>query len=338
MKATIFSTVSLLAATAVCGMAFAAGGDKKGFEGPVPEGAVAVDGSSTVFPISEAYAEEFQKKTGKRVVVGLSGTGGGFKKFCRGETDVTGASRPIRKVEMDLCAENKIEYVELPVAMDGLANVVHPSNTWATCMTVAEFKMIWEPAAQGKIKNWKQVRPEFPDAPLNLFGAGTDSGTYDYYTFAINGKEHESRGDYTATEDDNITVNGVAGDKNALGFLGLAYYEENKDKLKTVAIKQADGTCVEPTVETAGNGTYQPLARPLFMYINKASLDKPEVQAYADFMMDKANGTKLVKEVGYVPLPEKAFELGKAKVATRKTGTFFDGGSKVGVSIEDLLK
>jgi len=299
---------------------------------------VQVDGSSTVFPISEAYAEEFQKQTGVKVTVGLSGTGGGFKKFCRGDIDVTGASRPIRDIEMKLCTENKVEFIELPVAVDGLANVVHPSNTWATCMTVAELKMIWEPAAQGKITNWKQVRSSFPDAPLKLFGAGTDSGTYDYYTFAINGKEHESRGDYSATEDDNVTVQGVASDKNALGFMGLAYVEENRNKLKTVAIKQADGKCVAPTIETAQNATYQPLTRPLFMYINKKSLDKPAVQKYADFMMTAKNGTKLVREVGYVPLPDKAFELGKKKVAARKTGTFFQGGSKVGVKIEDLLK
>lgn len=299
---------------------------------------VQVDGSSTVFPISEAYAEEFQKETGVKVTVGLSGTGGGFKKFCRGDTDVTGASRPIRDIEMKLCKENKVEFIELPVAVDGLANVIHPSNTWATCMTVAELKKIWEPAAQGKITNWKQVRSSFPDAPLKLFGAGTDSGTYDYYTFAINGKEHVSRGDYSATEDDNVTVQGVANDKNALGFMGLAYVEENRNKLKTVAIKQADGKCVQPTFETAQNASYQPLTRPLFMYVNKKSLDKPAVQKYADFMMTAKNGTTLVREVGYVPLPAHAFELGKKKIAARKTGTYFSGGSEVGVKIEDLLK
>lgn len=298
---------------------------------------VTVDGSSTVFPISEAYAEEFQKETGTRVTVGLSGTGGGFKKFCRGETDVTGASRPIRGEEIELCKTEKIEYIELPVAMDGLAVIVHPDNTWAKCMTVAELKTMWEVKAQGKINNWKQANAEFPDAPLRLFGAGTDSGTYDYFTLAINGKEHESRGDYTATEDDNITINGVAGDKNALGFLGLAYLEENRNKVKAVAIKQADGSCVEPTVETAGNGKYQPLARPLFMYINKAKLDRPEVLAYSNFMMDPKHGVELVAEVGYVPLPDNAFDMGKAKIAARKTGTFFAGGSKVGVSIQDLL-
>jgi phosphate transport system substrate-binding protein len=338
MKALGYLVVSMSALLAAAGHVAAAEKGKKGFEGVPPPGAVSVDGSSTVFPISEAYAEEFQKKTGTRVVVGLSGTGGGFKKFCRGETDVTGASRPIRKEEMELCAQNKIEYIELPVALDALANVIHPSNTWATCMTVAELKTMWEPAAQGKVNNWKQVNPAFPDKPLKLFGAGTDSGTYDYFTFAINGKEHSSRGDYTATEDDNITVNGVGGDPNAIGFLGLAYYIENKSKLKSVAIKQADGKCVSPSVESAADASYQPLARPLFMYVKKAALDKPEVMAYANFMMDKANGTTMVKEVGYVPLPSLAFDLGKAKIAARKTGTFFEGGSKVGVKIEDLLK
>ncbi|MFN3315052.1 MAG: PstS family phosphate ABC transporter substrate-binding protein, partial [Hyphomonas sp.] len=210
---------------------------------------VTVDGSSTVFPISEAYAEEFQKQSGTRVTVGLSGTGGGFKKFCRGETDVTGASRPIRTVEMDLCKENKIEFIELPVAMDGLAVVVSPKNNFAECMSVAELKTMWDVPAQGVVNNWNQANPKFPDAPLRLFGAGTDSGTYDYFTFAINGKEHESRGDFTATEDDNITVNGVAGDEFALGFLGLAYLEENRDKLKPVSIRMDDNSpCVEPTV------------------------------------------------------------------------------------------
>lgn len=307
------------------------------FQAAAQDATVTVDGSSTVFPISEAMAEEFQIATGTRVTVGSSGTGGGFKKFCRGETDITGASRPIRGEEIELCKTSGIDYIELPVAMDGLAVIVNPANDWAACMSVEELKTMWEVAAQDKVKNWNQANPAFPDAPLNLFGAGTDSGTYDYFTLAINGVEHESRGDYTATEDDNITINGVAGDVNALGFLGLAYLEENRDKVKAVAIKQADGSCVEPTVETAGDGSYQPLSRPLFMYVNKAALDRPEVQAYADFMMDPTHGTNLVAEVGYVPLPANAFDLGKAKVAARKTGTFFEGGSKIGVSIEDLL-
>ena len=299
---------------------------------------VLIDGSSTVFPISEAMAEEFQKATGIRVVVGVSGTGGGFKKFCRGETHISGASRPIRTEEMELCQQNNIEFIELPVAIDGLANIVHPSNNWAECMSVDELKMIWEPAAQDKIKNWQQVRSEFPDAPLALFGAGVDSGTYDYYTAAIVGKEHSSRGDYTATEDDNVTIQGVAGTSNALGFLGLAYVEENRDKVKTVAVRQADGSCVHPTIETARDATYQPLSRPLFFYVNKAAADEHEhVRKFVEFVMDPKHGTTLVAEVGYVPLPDKAFALGQKKFADRKTGTYFGGGSKIGVTIEELL-
>ncbi len=302
------------------------------------EATVLIDGSSTVFPISEAMAEEFQKSTGIRTVVGLSGTGGGFKKFCRGETNISGASRPIRTEEMELCKENGVEYIELPVAIDGLSVIVHPKNDWAECMDVADLKMMWEPDAQDKIKNWKQVREEYPDAPLNLFGAGVDSGTYDYFTLAIVGKEHSSRGDFTATEDDNVTIQGVAGDINALGFLGLAYLEENRDKVKPVAIRQADGSCIEPTLETARDATYQPLSRPLFFYVNKAHADAHEhVRKFVEFVMDPKHGTELVAEVGYVPLPEKAFELGQKKFADRKTGTFFGGGSKVGVTIEELL-
>ena len=298
---------------------------------------VSVDGSSTVFPISEAFAEEFQIATRTRVTVGLSGTGGGFKKFCRGETDFSGASRPIREGEIERCRENGVEYIELPIAMDGIANVVHPDNDWAECLTVDELKRIWEPEAQGVIKNWSQVRDSFPDAPLRLFGAGVDSGTYDYYTFALTGVEHYSRGDFTATEDDNVTVQGVSSDPNALGFLGLAYLDENRSRLRAVAIKQEDGSCVAPTAKTIRSGSYQPLSRPLFMYVNAAALERSAVRSYADFMMDPENGISLVEEVGYVPLPEEAFGMGRAKIRARKTGTYYDGGSRVGVSIRDLL-
>jgi phosphate transport system substrate-binding protein len=298
---------------------------------------VSIDGSSTVYPISEAFAEEFQIAKRIRVTVGLSGTGGGFKKFCRGETDFSGASRPIRNGEIEQCRENGIEFIELPIAMDGIANVVHLDNDWAQCLTVDELRRMWEPEAQGKVTNWKQIRDTFPDAPLRLFGAGVDSGTYDYYTFALTGTEHYSRGDFTATEDDNVTVQGVSSDVNAFGFLGLAYLDENRSRLRAVSVKQEDGSCVAPTVETTRDGSYQPLSRPLFMYVNAAALDRPEVQAYADFMMDPENGVFLVEEVGYVPLPEAAFEMGREKIRARKTGSYFDGGSEVGVSIEDLL-
>ncbi|KSV62237.1 phosphate-binding protein [Sinorhizobium sp. GW3] len=301
---------------------------------------VVIDGSSTVFPISEAMAEEFQKSQGGKtlVTVGSSGTGGGFKKFCRGETDITGASRPIKSDEIELCRQNSVEFIELPVAIDALATIVNPANDWATCMTVEELKKIWEPEAQGKVDAWNQVRKDFPDAKLGLFGAGTDSGTYDYYTFAINGKEHASRGDYTATEDDNITVQGVSGDKNAIGFLGLAYLTENAGKVKAVAIKQADGSCVAPSVATATDGTYQPLTRPLFYYASKKAADeKQHVRAFAEFLFNAKNQEELVSEVGYVALPAEASGLALKKFEKRVTGSHFAGGSKVGVTVSELV-
>jgi phosphate transport system substrate-binding protein len=301
---------------------------------------VQIDGSSTVFPITEAMAEEFQKANSKiKVTVGLSGTGGGFKKFCRGETDASGASRPIRKSEADDCKKNGIEYIELPVALDALAVIVNPKNTWATELTVAELKKMWEPDAQGKITSWKQIRADFPDAPLKLFGAGTDSGTYDYFTAAIVGKEHSSRGDFTASEDDNVLVQGVAGDVNAVGFFGLAYYLENKGKLKAVAIKlNEESKGVLPSVESAKSGAYQPLSRPIFMYFAKKSLDtKPDVLKFAEFYMDPKHSSKLVAEVGYVPLPEEALKAFAQRVTKREIGTGFTG-SKIGVSVEDLIK
>jgi len=303
------------------------------------QGIVQVDGSSTVFPITEAMAEEFQKATKIRVTVGISGTGGGFKKFCRGETSATGASRPIRKSEAEDCKKNGIQYIEVPVALDALAVIVNPKNNWAGEMTVAELKKMWEPDAQGKITNWNQIRPNFPNAPLKLFGAGTDSGTYDYFTAAIVGKEHSSRGDFTASEDDNVLVQGVAGDVNAIGFFGLAYYLENKDKLKAVAIKLDDkAKGVLPSVEGAKTGSYQPLSRPIFMYFAKKDLDaKPEVLKFAEFYMDPKHSMKLVAEVGYVPLPEPALKAFGERITKRLVGTGFTG-SKIGVSVEDLMK
>ncbi|CEG54810.1 Protein SphX [Stutzerimonas xanthomarina] len=301
---------------------------------------VIVDGSSTVFPISEAVAEEFQAaQRGKtRVTVGLSGTGGGFKKFCRGELDVTGASRPIRTDEMEQCKQNGVEYIEMPVAIDALATIVNPANDFAKCLSVAELKTMWEPEAQGKVTNWNQINSEFPDAPLVLFGAGTDSGTYDYYTFAIVGKEHSSRGDYTATEDDNVSVQGVARDKNAIGFLGLAYYEHNKNKIKPVAIRQDDGSCVLPSVENAVDGSYQPLTRPIFYYVDKSKADKKHVADFIHFAFDPKNQQELVSEVGYVGLPAEIANAAKAKFDARKTGSHFEGGSKVGVKMSELVE
>jgi phosphate transport system substrate-binding protein len=301
---------------------------------------VVTDGSSTVFPITEAMAEEFQKANrGIKVTVGIGGTGGGFKKFCRGETDMSNASRPIRKVEADECKKNGVEYIELPIALDALAVMVNPKNDWAKELTVAELKKMWQPEAQGKINNWKQIRDSFPDRPLKLYGAGVDSGTYDYFTAAIVGKEHSSRGDFTASEDDNVLVQGISGDINAIGFFGLAYYLENKDKLKAVAIKMDEkAKGVLPAVETAKDGSYQPLSRPIFIYISKKGVEtKPEVAKFVEFYLDKKNAAKLVKEVGYVPLPESAYDTFMRRFKERQTGTAFSG-SKIGVSIEELVK
>ncbi len=306
------------------------------------EDVVRIDGSSTVYPITEAVAEEFQiKYRGKyRVTVGISGTGGGFKKFCRGDTDINDASRPIKASEREQCAAKGIKYIEVPVGLDALTVVVNPQNDWIDCMTVEDLRRIWTPEAQGKITRWNQVRPDWPDRPLNLYGPGVDSGTYDYFTEAVVGEEGASRGDYTASEDDNVLVQGVANDPNALGFFGLAYYVENRDRLKAVKIENPQtGECVEPSIENARSGRYVPLARPLFLYINVDRLDRKEaVRAFVDMYLDPELIVELVQEVGYVPLPEEAYRLAREKVEARRTGTVFHGGSQVGVSIEELLK
>lgn len=305
-------------------------------------GMVQVDGSSTVFPITEAVAEEFQKANpDMRVVVGVSGTGGGFKKFSARETDISDASRPIRPSEAEACAKAGIEYIELPVAYDGLAVVINPGNTWATDITVEELKKLWEPEAQGKIMRWNQIRADWPDREIHLYGAGVDSGTYDYFTEAIVGKEHSSRGDFTSSEDDNVLVQGIAGDELALGFFGLAYYEENQDKLKLLPVDdEKDDTGkgpVAPTMETVADGTYQPLSRPIFIYVRKDSLDRPEVESFVRFYLTHA--PELVKEVGYIPLPERAYTLAQERVDKRVTGSLFGGkGSQVGVKIDELLE
>lgn len=304
---------------------------------------IKVDGSSTVFPITEAVAEEFQAEKGGKVMVtvGISGTGGGFKKFCRGETDISDASRPIKPSEVELCRKNGIEYIELPVAYDGLAVMVNPKNNWVDYLTVKELKRIWEPAAQGRITRWNQIRPEWPDKELHLYGPGVDSGTYDYFTEAIVGEEGASRGDYTASEDDNVLVQGIATDPLALGFFGLAYYEQNQDKLKLVPIddeNDANGKGpILPTPETVNNGTYQPLSRPIFIYVNRESAKRPEIRDFVRFYLK--NAKTLVREVGYIPLPDRAYELTLERFKKGITGSVFGGrGSKTGVKIEDLLK
>jgi phosphate transport system substrate-binding protein len=300
---------------------------------------VKVDGSSTVFPITEAVAEDFQKaKRGAvKVTVGISGTGGGFKKFCRGETDVSNASRPILKSEMEDCKKNGIDYIELPVAYDALTVVVNPKNTFIKSMTVDELKRIWQPSAQGKVTNWNQVNPAWPDAPLKLFGAGSDSGTFDYFTEAIVGKSKSSRGDFTASEDDNVLVQGVQRDLNALGYFGFAYYAENRDKLKAVPIVAKEGeAAVSPSMEAVINGAYQPLSRPIFIYVSAKSLQRPEVKAFVEFY--NRNAEKLTREVKYVPLPPKAYTHNLETVSKGKLGTKFGGANKVGLTIEELMK
>ncbi|GIV78210.1 MAG: hypothetical protein KatS3mg050_2604 [Litorilinea sp.] len=322
----------------------AASGEAAASEGAAQESApdaqgdtIIIDGSSTVAPISAAVAEEFQRANPDvRVPVGISGTGGGFKKFCAGETDISNASRPIKESEVEQCAQNGIEYIELPVAFDGLAVMVNPANDWAECLTVEELKTIWEPAAEGVITNWNQVRADFPDRPLNLYGAGVDSGTYDYFTEAIVGEEGASRGDFLPSEDDNVLVQGIAGDENALGFFGLAYYEQNQDKLKLVAVDGGNG-CVLPSAETVIDGTYQPLARPIFIYVNRARVDeKPILNDFITFYLE--NAAALSAEVGYVPLSDEIYQLAQQRFEERITGSIFEGlGSTVGVSLTDLL-
>src|SRR5687767_5791440 len=299
---------------------------------------VKIDGSSTVFPVTEAVAEDFQKakKQKMKVTVGISGTGGGFKKFCRGETDVSNASRPILKAEMADCQKAGIEYFELPVAFDALTVVVNPKNTFLKQLTVAEMKKMWEPAAQGKVTRWNQVNPQWPDQPMKLFGPGADSGTFDYFTEAVVGKSKSSRGEFTASEDDNVLVQGVSRDVNSLGYFGYAYYIENKDKLRAVPIVNEKGQPVAPSLDAVLKGTYTPLARPIFIYVNAKSLAKPEVKEFVEYYMK--NGGTLAKEVKYVPLPDSAYRIALEHVQKGKKGTVFGGAAEVGVTIDELLK
>jgi phosphate transport system substrate-binding protein len=308
-------------------------------EGAPAAEVIRVDGSSTVFPISEAVAEEFEAATGSKVTVGISGTGGGFQKFCRAETDVSDASRPIRAAEIEACKTAGVEYIELPIAYDGLAIVVNPKNTWATSITTEELKKLWQPEAQGKITRWNQIRSSWPDREIHLFGAGVDSGTFDYFTEAINGKEKASRGDFTSSEDDNVLVQGISSDEAALGFMPLAYVEQNKSALKLVPVDDGKpengGGAILPTAETVRNGTYQPLSRPLFIYVARKAADRPEVVKFIDTYFAQP---ELIREVGYVELTPQIYDLAKKHFAERKVGTAFgSGGSQVGMTLEQLL-
>jgi phosphate transport system substrate-binding protein len=303
------------------------------------ETTIKIDGSSTVYPITEAVAEEYQKakKGAVKVTVGISGTGGGFKKFVRGEIEISDASRPILAKEMEEAKKNGIEYIELPIAFDALTVMINPKNDWVDQLTVAELKTIWAPEAQGKVTSWKQVRETFPDKPLKLYGAGSDSGTFDYFTEAIVGKAKSSRGDYTASEDDNVLVQGISNDTNALGYFGYAYYAENKDKLKAVpVVDPKTRKAVTPSEETVLNSSYQPLSRPIFIYVNKKALEKSEVRDFVEFYLK--NGAEMSKEVKYVPLPADAYTKGAERLASMKTGTAFGGQAEVGVHIDELFK
>ncbi|MDQ3388090.1 MAG: PstS family phosphate ABC transporter substrate-binding protein [Gemmatimonadota bacterium] len=277
----------------------ACGGDREGAGDSGLSGSIQADGSSTVFPITEAVAEEFMAETGGdvRVTVALSGTGGGFKRFCTGETAISNASRPIEESEREVCAQNGVEVLELEIAWDGLAVLVNPANSFVQCLTVEELKRIWN--AGSTLRTWQDVRPEWPAQDIKLYGPGTNSGTFDYFTEVINGEGGATRADYTASEDDNVLVQGVAGDASALGYFGYAYLAENRGQLKAVAVDGGEG-CVMPTPETIESGAYAPLSRPLYIYVNRAELQRPEVEAFVDFYL--ANTAELSEAVGYIPL------------------------------------
>jgi phosphate transport system substrate-binding protein len=298
---------------------------------------VKVDGSSTVFPITEAVAEEFQiSKRGKvRVTVGIAGTGGGFKKFCRGETDISNASRPISASEVAACAAAGIKFIELPVAYDSLTIVVNPKATWIDQVTIAELKKMWEPAAQGVVTRWNQVNAKYPKAPLKLYGPGTDSGTFDYFTEAVNGRAKSSRGDFTASEDDNVLVQGVEADVNALAYFGYAYYAANADRMKALKVVNSSGKAVGPSEAAVLDGSYNPFSRPLFIYVNAAAARKPEVKDFVEFYLSKS--ATLVKEVKYVPFLDSAYQTALKHFRAGRTGTVFNGVAAVGIKVEDLL-
>jgi phosphate transport system substrate-binding protein len=296
---------------------------------------VKIDGSSTVYPITEAVAEEFQIETGIKVTVGVSGSGGGFKKFCRGDTVISNASRPIKAKEIKKCKAAGIDFIEIPVAFDAITVVVNKRNNWAKEMTPAELKKAWEPAAQSKITKWSQIRDGWPDARMKLYGPGADSGTFDYFTESIVEESKAIRGDFTASEDDNVLVQGVSGDKGGLGYFGFAYYNENKNKLDAIAIKNSEGKFVVPSLKTVMDGSYNPLSRPLFIYLNasKAAFD-PNVKKFIDFYLKHA--AVLSSEVGYIPFSKSEYAAITRHYKTLKTGTAFKKPA-IGLSVQQML-
>ncbi len=300
-----------------------------------------VDGSSTVYPITEAVSEDYKSvNPNMQITIGISGTGGGMKKFTSGEIDICDASRPMKKEEADACAVKNIKFIELPIAYDGLAIVVNPKNTWVDHLTVAELKTIWSSASQGKITTWDQVRPGFPKKAIKLFGPGTDSGTFDYFCEAVNGKKGDSRGDYTASEDDNVLVQGVSSEEGALGYFGLAYYEQNKDKLKIIPVDDSNDAngkgAILPSLETVQNGTYAPLSRVLFIYANAQSESKKDVKDFLNYYLQ--NVPKLCAEVGYIPLQADLYPIVTDRLKNETSGSLYVNGEEVGTTLEQKLK
>ncbi|MBO9391099.1 MAG: PstS family phosphate ABC transporter substrate-binding protein, partial [Roseiflexus sp.] len=302
---------------------------------PDLSGEIIIDGSSTVYPITELAMQQFARiAPNVRIQLGVSGTGGGFKKFCAGITDISNASRPIKPDESEICRASGIEFVEIPVAFDGISVIVNSENRWVQCMTVDELKRMWAPDSEGKIVNWKQIRADWPDQPFKLYAPGVDSGTHDYFTAAIVGKEDASRSDYIGSEDDYVLMQRVIEEINGIAYVGFAYYQEYTDKVSAVAVDAGKG-CILPSIETITNGTYTPLARPLFIYVREDRLDRPEVEAFITFYLNGA--ANLVRAARYIPLPPRAYELIQQRVVKRTTGSVFSEGVQVGVSIETLL-
>ena len=300
-------------------------------------GDIDVDGSSTVFPITEAVAEEFGKLTNGqvRVTVGVSGTGGGFKKFCNGETQISDASRPIKASEVALCQEGGVEYIEIPVAIDGLTVIVNKDNDWAQCMTIEELDRMWGPAAEGTVMEWSQVRADWPSEEMDMYAPGVDSGTFDYFTDTVSGDSGASRGDFTASEDDNLIIQGVSGGKNGVGYLGYAYYVENAERLKAVEINGGNG-CVPPTDANINQGTYAPLSRPLFIYVRKDAAGTPHIAEFIRYYLS-AEGQGLAAEVGYIPFPQTVYDLALAKFENGTVGTAFGGDHPMEGPVEEVL-
>ena len=300
-------------------------------------GDIDVDGSSTVFPITEAVAEEFGKLTNGqvRVTVGVSGTGGGFKKFCNGEIVVSDASRPIKASEVQLCSDAGVEYIEIPVAIDGVTVIANKDNTWAQCITIKELDRMWGPDAEDTVMKWSQVRDGWPDDEMEMYAPGVDSGTFDYFTDTASGESGASRGDFTASEDDNLIIQGVSGGKNGVGYLGYAYYSENADKLKAVEVDGGSG-CVPPTDANINQGTYSPLSRPLFIYVRKDAASTPHIAEFIRYFLSN-EGQALVAEVGYIPFPQPVYDLILARFENGATGTVFGGENPMGGAVEEVL-